>query len=127
MFLQVFGRQWKSDISQFLLADTFGGVSTVALWVCYPQCFLSAVSSASVRNAQENMQQTACERVDRKQIELLLLPATPPPLRPQTVAWFSHRPRSEHLTGIYEVMGNEVAAMLKIHNCGPVGNITPRI
>lgn len=51
----------------------------------------------------------------------------PPPLRPQTVAWFSHRPRSEHLTGIYEVMGNEVAAMLKIHNCGPVGNITPRI
>lgn len=68
-------------------------------------------------------QKTARECVDRKQSELL----SPPQLPPQTVAWFSHRPSNEHLTGIYEVMGNEVAAMLKIHNSGPVGNITPRI
>ena len=42
---------------------------------------------------------------------------TPPlPALHQTIICFSHQPSSEHLTGIYEVMGNEAAAALKIHN-----------
>lgn len=37
-----------------------------------------------------------------------------PPLK--TVVCFSHRPGGEHLTGIYEVMGNEAAAaVVEIH------------
>lgn len=40
----------------------------------------------------------------------------PPPALHHTIICFSHQPGSEHLTGIYEVMGNEAAAVLKIHN-----------
>lgn len=47
----VFGEQWKSDI---VLVSTSGARSLASLWICYPQCFLSAVTSAPVRKQLVN-------------------------------------------------------------------------